>query len=66
MRQFSETYRSDKKVAALLRQLKWTHHLMILGRTKAADDREFYISMSACEGSISNCNSSKGVDVYQS
>lgn len=50
MRQFFETYRDDKKVAALLRQLKWTHHLMILGRCKLADEREFYIRTSAREG----------------
>ena len=39
IRQFFETYRNGKKVAALLRQLKWTHHLMILGRCKLADER---------------------------
>jgi predicted nuclease of restriction endonuclease-like (RecB) superfamily len=50
MRQFFDTYRNDKKVAALLRQLKWTHHLMILGRCKAADERQFYIRMSVREG----------------
>ena len=49
MRQFFETYRGDKKVAALLRQLKWTHHLMILGRCKRPEEREFYIRMSIRE-----------------
>jgi hypothetical protein len=28
MRQFFETYRGDEKVAALLRQLPWTHNLL--------------------------------------
>jgi predicted nuclease of restriction endonuclease-like (RecB) superfamily len=50
MRQFFETYRDDKKVAPLLRQLKWTHHLMILGRCKRAEEREFYIRLSIREG----------------
>lgn len=50
MRQFFETYREDKKVAALLRQLQWTQHLMILGRCKRPEEREFYIRMSLREG----------------
>lgn len=43
MRQFYEAYRGDKKVSALLRQLPWTHHLLILGQAKPAE-RHFYIS----------------------
>jgi len=31
MRQFYEEYRGDEKVSALLRQLPWTHHLLIAG-----------------------------------
>jgi len=34
MRQFYEAYRDDTTVAALLRQLPWTHHLIILGQSK--------------------------------
>ena len=34
MRQFYETYHGDEKVAPLLRQLAWSHHLLILGRAK--------------------------------
>lgn len=43
MRQFFETYRGDEKVSALLTQLPWTHHLLILSRSKRAEEREFYI-----------------------
>jgi predicted nuclease of restriction endonuclease-like (RecB) superfamily len=43
MRQFFEAYRSNRKVSALLRQLPWTHHLVILGKTRLAEAREFYI-----------------------
>nr|WP_231512021.1 DUF1016 N-terminal domain-containing protein [Chondromyces apiculatus] len=43
MRQFYEAYRSKRKVSALLRQLRWTHHLIILGQAKPAAVREFYI-----------------------
>ncbi len=49
MRQFFETYRNSAKVAALLRQLPWTHHLMILGRCKSPEEREFYLRMAIRE-----------------
>jgi predicted nuclease of restriction endonuclease-like (RecB) superfamily len=49
MRQFFETYRKNTKVAALLRQLPWTHHLMILGRCKHPEEREFYLRMAIRE-----------------
>ena len=43
MRQFYETYRADKKVAPLVRQLSWTHNLLILSRSKRSEEREFYL-----------------------
>jgi predicted nuclease of restriction endonuclease-like (RecB) superfamily len=43
MRQFFEAYRGNQKVSALLRQLPWTHHLIILGQAKPPETREFYI-----------------------
>ena len=43
MRQFYEAYRSNQKVSALLRQLPWTHHMIILGQAKPPETREFYI-----------------------
>jgi len=49
MRQFYETYRGDKKVAALLRQLPWTHNLLILSKSKRAEEREFYLRMATSE-----------------
>jgi predicted nuclease of restriction endonuclease-like (RecB) superfamily len=49
MRQFYETYRGNKKVAPLLRQLPWTHHLMILGRSRYPEEREFYMGMAIQE-----------------
>ena len=49
MRQFYETYRGDEKVSALLRQLPWTHNLLILGKSKRAEEREFYLRMSISE-----------------
>jgi predicted nuclease of restriction endonuclease-like (RecB) superfamily len=43
MRQFVEAYRGQKKVTALLTQLPWTHHLLILGQTKLPEEREYYM-----------------------
>ncbi len=34
MRQFYEAYHDDEKVSALLRQLPWTHNLIILSQSK--------------------------------
>ncbi|MEJ7615799.1 MAG: DUF1016 N-terminal domain-containing protein [Pyrinomonadaceae bacterium] len=45
MRQFYEAYRHHEKVSALLRQLPWTHNLMILSRCKRAEEREFYLNL---------------------
>ena len=36
MRQFYEAYPDPQIVSALLRQLPWTHHLIILGQSKRA------------------------------
>ena len=43
MRQLYEAYRSNKKVSPLVRQLPWTHHLIILSQAKPTPTREFYI-----------------------
>ena len=43
MKQFYEAYRADSIVSALLRQLPWTHHLIILGQTKRPEERDFYL-----------------------
>jgi predicted nuclease of restriction endonuclease-like (RecB) superfamily len=49
MRQFYETYKGDEKVAPLVRQLPWTHNLMILSRSKRPEEREFYLQMAVRE-----------------
>jgi predicted nuclease of restriction endonuclease-like (RecB) superfamily len=36
-------------VAALLRQLPWTHHLIIIGQCKRPEEREFYIRLAIRE-----------------
>lgn len=49
MRQFYEAYRGKKKVAPLVRQLSWTHNLLILSRCKRPEEREFYLRISLRE-----------------
>ena len=49
MRQFFETYRHDAKVSTLLRQLSWSHHLLIFSRCKRPEAREFYLRMAAAQ-----------------
>ena len=49
MRQFYETYRQTPIVAPLVRQLSWSHNLMILGRCKRPEEREFYLRVAVQE-----------------
>ncbi|MBX8502119.1 PDDEXK nuclease domain-containing protein [Pseudomonas lijiangensis] len=49
MRQFYDTYRFEEKVAALPRQLSWTHNQIILGQSKSPEEREFYLRMAIQE-----------------
>ena len=44
-----KTYRDDKKVAPLVRQLSWTHNLMILGRCHRPEERVFYLRLAIQE-----------------
>jgi len=49
MRQFYETWRGEKKLSALLRELSWTNNLLILGKCKRREEREFYLGLAARE-----------------
>ena len=49
MRQFYEAYRDDEKVSALLRQLPWTHNLIILTQSRRPEERAFYLHMAIRE-----------------
>jgi predicted nuclease of restriction endonuclease-like (RecB) superfamily len=49
MRQFYETYQTQEKLSAVLRDLPWTHHMLILGQAKMEEEREFYIRMAIRE-----------------
>jgi len=47
MRQFYETYRYDEKVSPLVRQLPWTHNLLIMSRCKQRKSVSFICNVSA-------------------
>jgi predicted nuclease of restriction endonuclease-like (RecB) superfamily len=49
MRQFYETYRHDQKVSPLVRQLPWTHNLIVLSQSKRPEEREFYLRLAIQE-----------------
>jgi predicted nuclease of restriction endonuclease-like (RecB) superfamily len=49
MRQFFDIYRHEPKVAPLVRQLPWTHNLLILSKCKRAKEREFYLRLAVQE-----------------
>jgi predicted nuclease of restriction endonuclease-like (RecB) superfamily len=50
MRQFYETYRNDEKLSPLVRQLPWTHNMMILSKCVRPEEREFYIRLTLSDG----------------
>lgn len=45
MKQFYETYCGDEFVSALLTQISWTNHLVIMSKAKTMEERHFYISL---------------------
>jgi predicted nuclease of restriction endonuclease-like (RecB) superfamily len=49
MRLFYETYRKESIVSPLVRQLPWSHHLVILGQSKRREEREFYLRLAIQE-----------------
>lgn len=49
MKQFFETYRFDEKVSPLVRQLPWTHNIIILSKCKTSDERNFYVELTLRE-----------------
>ena len=49
MRQFYEAYRVQPILSPLVRELPWTHHMIILSRAKMEEEREFYIRLAIRE-----------------
>ena len=49
MKQFYEIYAGNEKVSALLTQLSWTNHLLIMSGSKSDEEREFYLRLAIRE-----------------
>jgi len=43
MKQFYETYKSSPKLSPLVREISWSHNMVIFSRCKAPEEREFYL-----------------------
>ena len=43
MKQMYETYKDNSKLSTLLRELPWSHNILILHQTKAIEEKEFYL-----------------------
>lgn len=49
MKQFYEAYREDEFVSALLTQISWTNHLLIMSKARTREERDFYVALAAKE-----------------
>lgn len=49
MRQFYEVYSTFPKLSPLVRELTWTNNLIILSKTTAIEEKEFYLNLSIKE-----------------
>jgi len=43
MKQFYECYKDTPKLSPLVRELSWTHNLLIFSRSKTNEEKEFYL-----------------------
>ena len=43
MKQFYETYKDFPKLSPLVREISWTHNMLIFSRCKTMEEREFYL-----------------------
>jgi predicted nuclease of restriction endonuclease-like (RecB) superfamily len=50
MRQFYETWHGETKLSPLVRELSWSNNLLILGKCKGPEEREFYLRLATREG----------------
>ena len=45
MKQFYDTYKDAPKLSPLVREISWTHNLIIFSRCKSIEEKEFYLKM---------------------
>lgn len=49
MKQFYDTYKDCPKLSPLVREISWSHNLVIFSRCKTIEEREFYLKLSTQE-----------------
>lgn len=49
MKQFYDSYRNLPKLSPLVREISWTNNLIILGRAKSEEEKEFYLRLTIQE-----------------
>jgi len=47
MKQFYETYKDNEKLSPLVREISWTHNVLIMMASKTDEAREFYLTLTA-------------------
>ncbi|MCD1116893.1 DUF1016 N-terminal domain-containing protein [Chryseobacterium turcicum] len=45
MKQFYETYKDFQKLSPVVREISWTHNLLIFSRCKSIQEKEFYLKL---------------------
>jgi hypothetical protein len=64
MRQFYETWRGEEKLSPLARELTWSNNLLILGKYKHFEEREFYLRVPLGWHMSTSLRQSKGSSDY--
>lgn len=49
MKQFYETYKTSPKLSPMVREISWSHNMVIFSRCKTPEEREFYLKIAKQE-----------------
>ena len=50
MKQFYETYKDSPKLSPMVREISWSHNMIIFSRCKTSEEQEFYLKITKQEG----------------
>lgn len=50
MKQFYETYKDSPKLSPMVREISWSHNMVIFSRCKTLEEQEFYLKITKQEG----------------
>jgi predicted nuclease of restriction endonuclease-like (RecB) superfamily len=56
MKQVYETYKNNKKLSTLLREIPWSHNVLILHHTETLEEKEFYMKTCSNEQKMRGCS----------